>query len=59
MRSLPPGWPGRRQARTGLLVPSHAGSHGRPAWSVQEKALQARRGFFKDIEITGRFAAGA
>jgi hypothetical protein len=59
MRGLPAGLARNEAERTGLLVSSHAGSHGGPAWSVQVKALRARRGFFEDIEIAGSFAAGA
>ena len=59
MCSLPTGLVRNEAKRTGLLVPSHAGSHGGPAWSVWEKARWARRRFFKDIEIAGSFTAGA
>jgi hypothetical protein len=34
MRSLPTGLVRKQVKRTGLLVPSHAGSHGEGAWSV-------------------------
>jgi hypothetical protein len=56
--SLPTGLVRKEAERTGLLASSHAVSHEGPAWSVSAKALRARRGFFEDIEIAGRFAAG-